>query len=209
MWRYIDHRGTFWPLSSLRERYTLTQFPDNQSAQDWAIKNIGLILIGVSSRSIRIRLRPAIAPGVAIAAVLGHLTSSQDMRVSISVFDGEWRDFVCPTAFAAVEKLARLTLTNHAAHSSNFRRRRLRLDELVEKEPLSLVLAEVNTFGDDVDVQELGNRLSRLIANRVIILEAPSDSERLVISYVGQGFGVFDSMGCECDRSRYGRSAGL
>jgi hypothetical protein len=191
MWRYIDHQGTFWPLSELRDRYRLTQFPDNHAAHDWAVKNIGLILIGASKRSIRIRLRPASAPGIAIAAVLRHLTDTEDTRASISSFDGEWRDFVCPTALSAAEKLASLSLANHSVKSSDFRRRRLSVHELAENETLYRVLEQSKTLGDTIDVQELGQQLSGLVANRVIILEAAPASSKLVIRYLGQGFSVF------------------
>ena len=105
MWRFVDHQGSTWLPSQLRQRYRMTAFSSNQGAVDWAIKNIGLVLIGETDRTVRVRLRLAKTPDIALAEALHQRARADHRRAAISNFDGEWQHSLFPSARTAAESL--------------------------------------------------------------------------------------------------------
>jgi hypothetical protein len=192
MWRYIDHRGTFWPLSDLRERYRLTQFPDNHAAHDWAVKNIGLILIGEVNGSLRVRLRPAATPAVASAELLYTLAQSQHRRISISSFDGGWRHLLFPSPKSAVEHTAELFVAKSKVCSKDLLIRDFDANSLVTKSELRVLFERWRSLHQQPTTADIFNLIPDGLTQRFIVLESVRGSDRLIFKNIGNGLRVFD-----------------
>ena len=192
MWRFVDHKGSTWLASELRQRYRLTAFSSNQNAVDWAIKNVGLVLIGETDRSVRVRLRLAKTPAIALAEALHQLACTDQRRASISIFDGEWQHSLFPSAQIAAEQLAALAISVFSNPSTDLLRRRFSPTALEPSSDLNEIFIRVHSLDVRTTLQDVIHQLPDSLANRVIILETSQAHSRLTIRHVGSGFTIFD-----------------
>jgi hypothetical protein len=82
-----------WPSSAMLREFAQLQ-PDYDPL-DYAVRNLGFVLIIDRAGSLRLRLRPLLVSSRAIAALLYWLAERRPARSALSWFDETWHDEVC------------------------------------------------------------------------------------------------------------------
>jgi hypothetical protein len=192
MWRFIDHCGDVRDLGQLEQHYPLSGFTDRQTAIDWAIRNIGLVLINTADRGVRVRLRPEKTSSGALSETLYLLAEARIRRSAVSCFGTQWEHRLFATTQCAAEFLATLSIAISTEKQNDFQRREIDPDLLTQGCDLHILLERWRNFNTNITLQELVNELPPLLRDRAIILEASGRNSRLVIRHVGRGFRIFD-----------------
>jgi hypothetical protein len=193
MWRFIDHRGDLRDVSQLEKHYPLGGFTDRQTAIDWAIRNIGLVLVCGTERSIRARLREATTPAKALGATLQLLAGSTKTRAALSYFGTNWEHFVFSSGTNAAQHLAIRSVQRSFQDAPNLLRHTVEPGVLSSDPDLGSVFHQAKGIGEKVAVADIVGILPPALKERAIILEASRAHSRLVIRHLGSGFKVFDT----------------
>ena len=193
MWRYIDCHGDISDVGQLGLRYRITGFSDQDSAVDWVVRNIGVVMLAETDRFVRVRLRPSKTPPKAFGAALYQLATAGDLRASISSFGTCWEHRLFPTAGLAAEFLAKVNITQPSRGSNILQRRSIRPEMLPQGSDLQGLLERWREFNIDMTMQEILALLPPSLTERAIVLEASQSNTRLIIRHLGRGFRIFDT----------------
>jgi hypothetical protein len=193
MWRFIDHRGDLRDLSQLEQHYPLRGFTDRQTAIDWAIRNIGLVLICETNSSVRLKLRPEKISPIAMTETLYQLAVNGQLRASISTFDNTWHHRIFSTAYAAGKHLSELYGTLSDDRSQDLLRRTLDPAALSLGTGLHELFKRWQSLGRVTTKDELLNAVPAALVDRVVLLAATSKEAQMLFRNVGSDLRVFDS----------------
>ena len=108
----IDDRGEQEPWPSRRILEGLGAANADFDAADYVVRNLGFVLIIDRPDFLRLRLRPLLVSGQAVAALFFYLAERAPRRAAIAWFGDAWHDEVCGNA---KDLLARLSALLHTS----------------------------------------------------------------------------------------------
>jgi hypothetical protein len=104
----IDDRGEEEPWPSARILKDIDPAHADFDAVDFAVRNLGYVLIVDRPDFVRVRLRPLLTSSRAVAALYFYLAERSPPRAAIAWFDDAWHDEVCGNAKALIARLTSL-----------------------------------------------------------------------------------------------------
>lgn len=182
---FIDDQGRFWDRSSLKLRLG----PRNPSLafDDDVVRNLGFVAVGKRPGSTRIRLNPATASPVALAALFHKLADDRPDRIVVSSLGDRDTDELCGHWIKATDSISRLVFNAHQTGNQAFLSRRIKTDSLVGS-PLGTLLERWRGTEHAFNPDAFYDILRHLLAGRFMIAEAQSGHNRMMIRSLGNGF---------------------
>jgi hypothetical protein len=114
--RIIDDRGEEEPWPSVRILKDLHAAQADFDAADFAVRNLGYVLIVDRPDFLRLRLRPLLVSSRAVAALFYYLAERRPRRAAIAWFGDAWHDEVCGSAKDLFARLTALLHTSTRGH---------------------------------------------------------------------------------------------
>ena len=164
----IDERGKLWDPRSVALRALLRASVEEKQLREFAILNLGFIGLAVAKKSVRIKLRPALARPAALGALYLCLHQHAPERVVVTWYNGGWRHEIIGWSRDGWRRMTRL-LEVPEIPTREFSRGNIPLDRLAPENPLRSLLEDAP-------------RLASIVANPAQMLPPPLNERYILVT---------------------------
>jgi hypothetical protein len=183
----FDDRGDVWDAHSRRLADDLQASICGDELVEYAIRNLGFVVVKDMGGSVRISLRPAVVSPIAFSALLYWLHDRTVDRVLISFLDHEWSHEMLRSREDAVRRLMARVDFGVGNRDGDFLQQDLPLEALPASSPLKGVLTMWAESDGRFDRERLAPILERSLNGRFVMVEASPTRPALVLKDVGSG----------------------
>lgn len=188
----FDNQGRAWDLRSPSLRAALNCPAPDFDLLKYLVENIGYVAVTKAGRGAGayVRIRPAVASPIGLAAALYDLAETRPQRIILSHSGGSGGHEMFVSFPAAVKRIGELMLAVGSNASPPFLNRERDVRSLKSKDPLSALLRHWSG-GERFSPDAHEDLLCTALRGRFMNVKLAYD--RLTISGVGPGFLAFDA----------------
>lgn len=165
--------------------------PPLEDTSDFAVKNLGCILVLLKPNLATVRIAPARTKTTTVLALLRLLEPYRSKRVGLTWYDGQWHHEILPDG----KRLSSRVLGLLARYSTEKEQRFLALERPLTKLPHKSKLTQIvdlwRHFGGALDARRYDQTLHELLDGRFTVSSLEDDTARLLFSQVGNGYVMY------------------
>lgn len=182
---FIDDQGRLWDCASLKLHLGLKDL--SVEFDEHVTQNLGFIALEARPASFRIRLKPAIASPVALAALFHKLADDRPARVIVSCLGAHHADELCGSWRDATDRISRLVFKTHQNASRAFLIQRLPTEHHLDA-PLRALLNRWRDTERRFSRAAFDEVLRTQLAGRHVIVESRVGHAGVTLLSIGDGF---------------------
>jgi hypothetical protein len=189
----FDDSGEIWDGKSYRLAEMLQASVYGEDLLNYAVKNLGFVVVNDGKGSLRIRVRPKVVSPMAFSGLLYWLLERPAERVLVSIMDqGGWSHEMFGQKQDAVNRLLQCCGPTYEDRAGEFLRERRDPAQLPSSSPLrGLLNIWSETFHLD-QREQLWSITREALKGRYALLESTERSPNLVFQEIGPGFLSFN-----------------
>ena len=189
----FDDSGEMWDAKSYRLVEMLQASLYGEELLNYAVKNLGFVVVNDSKGSLRIRVRPSVVSPMAFSGFLYWLLDRSVERVLLSILDKTgWTHELFGDKQDALNRLLQCCGPTYEDRAGEFLRKQRKLDHLPSSSPLrGLLNIWSETFHLDKR-EQLWSITREALKGRYALLELTERSPNLVFQEIGPGFLSFN-----------------
>lgn len=183
----IDDQGTRWDGGSRELRRSFDSPYSGGEFVDYAIANLGFLVIHVYGSSYQVRLRPSMVTDAACAALGKWLRERGQGRVVLSMLTQTWTDELFRTPELAMQRLDQAVALGRQPLPSDYLSQTTTDCQHTGRAAIGSILTDWPRLSQPNRQHELLRLLQSAFGNRYVVVKKDTGAGRLVFQELGEG----------------------